>query len=116
MPRISQLGHLQLFPQFFTPIAILILFNFVKHPTNARIIILLSLTYLQLLAGIYLGWFLAFSLPLFVITAIIIDRKTSSKFSTYWSTNRLKIIVISISWLITTAVTFYPYIKAKSAD
>jgi hypothetical protein len=114
MPRISQLGHLQLFPQFFTPIAILILFNFVKYPTNARIIILLSLTYLQLLAGIYLGWFLAFSLPLFVITAIIIDRKTSSKFSTYWSTNRLKIIVISISWLITTAVTFYPYIKAKS--
>jgi hypothetical protein len=65
MPRIAQLTHQQLLPQFFTPLVFLVLWDFVKQPTTKRLILLLLLIYLQVLSGIYLGWFLIFSLLIF---------------------------------------------------
>ncbi len=114
MPRIVQLGHQQLLPQFFTPFVFLTGWEFVKQPTRKRLTLLLLLTYLQVLAGIYLGWFLLFSLLIFFVITYGLYSAARIKFLTYWHSNYIATITITLGWLGLTILTLFPYLQAKS--
>ena len=113
LPRITKIGHQQLLPQFFTPLAFIALWNFIKKPSNVKLAILLLLTYLQLLAGVYLGWFWIFSLFLFLGLVITLDKETRYRLLNYWSNNKKGVVGIVLIWLVTTVVTFLPYVRAR---
>lgn len=113
MPRIAKIGHQQLLPQFFTPLAFLALWEFVKKPTNIKLFLLLTSTYLQFLAGVYLGWFWIFSLIIFFVLISIFELEVKVKLLTYWKNNKKEISFIVLSWLFLNVITFLPYIKAK---
>ncbi|HEY9667273.1 MAG TPA: hypothetical protein V6C91_10745, partial [Coleofasciculaceae cyanobacterium] len=114
IPRIGQLAHPQLLPQFFTPIAFWVIWDFVKQPTRKRLTLLLMLIYLQVLAGVYLGWFLLFSLFIFFSVAYPLDREARSKILNYWRSDRKAIIGITLGWVILMVLTFLPYLEAKA--
>lgn len=114
MPRITQLGHQQLLPQFFTPFVFLASWEFVKHPTRKRLALLLLLTYLQVLAGIYLGWFLLFGLLIFFGITYGLYSEARTKLIAYWRSNYIATITITLSWLALMFITLFPYLEAKS--
>ncbi|MEH1822527.1 MAG: hypothetical protein V7L31_26240 [Nostoc sp.] len=111
--RSYQIFHQQLLPQFFTPLAFLNAWIFFDRPNNQRLNLLFLFSYLQLLAGIYLGWFLVFSLIIFFIIGYLLNHNAFTGFMTYCSYNYSKITTIIIFWLILTYVTFMPYINAN---
>ncbi|MEQ9667140.1 hypothetical protein [Coleofasciculus sp. G2-EDA-02] len=113
MPRIVKIGHQQLLPQFFTPLVFLTALNFMKKPTSKRLALLLLLTYLQILSGIYLGWFLMFSLPIFLGIAYKLESEARHRFITYWKKSHKQAIGITLGWLALTVFTLFPYLKAK---
>lgn len=114
MPRIAKIGHQQLLPQFFTPLVFLTSLRFMEKPTIKRLCLILLLTYLQILSGIYLGWFLIFSLPIFWGTAYKINSQNRDLLIIFWRNNYKKIIGIALGWLLLTVFTLFPYLKAKS--
>lgn len=114
MPRILTFGHQQLLPQFFTPLAFLAVWELVKRPTRKRLTLFLLLTYLQLLAGIYLGWFFLFSLLIFLGIVYGFYSEERTKFVAYWRSDRRAIISITLGWLALMLITLLPYLKAKS--
>ncbi|MGB5771606.1 MAG: hypothetical protein WBM32_17315, partial [Crocosphaera sp.] len=113
MPRIAQLTHQQLLPQFFTPLVFLVLWDFVKQPTTKRLILLLLLIYLQVLSGIYLGWFLIFSLLIFFPIVYLLDSEARHKAWTYGRQDWKAIIGTTVSWLFLMLITLRPYLQAK---
>jgi hypothetical protein len=114
MPRVFKLGHQQLLPQFFTPLAFLAMWEFVKQPTRKRLALFLLLTYLQVLAGIYLGWFLLFSLLIFFSITYGLYSEDRTKFLAYWRSDRKAIIAITLGWIALLVITLLPYLEAKS--
>ncbi|MBE9012460.1 hypothetical protein IQ250_19875, partial [Pseudanabaenaceae cyanobacterium LEGE 13415] len=72
--RIGRLFHSQLLPQFFTPLALLFIWKFLRQPTPNRLRLALACIFLQVAAGIYLGWFLLVSLLIFVPLLLWFDR------------------------------------------
>ncbi|MEH1829638.1 MAG: hypothetical protein V7L22_30595 [Nostoc sp.] len=116
MPRINQIGHQQLLPQFFTPLAFLIGWEFFLQPTRKKITLFLLLIYLQVLAGIYLGWFLLFSLPIFFAIAYkLAQASVRSNLLSYCRADYKAIITITLVWAATMFLTLFPYLEAKSA-
>lgn len=115
MPRINQIGHQQLLPQFFTPLAFLIGWEFFLQPTRKKITLFLLLTYLQVLAGIYLGWFLLFSLPIFFAIAYkLAPASVRCNLLSYCRADYKAIITITLVWAATMFITLLPYLEAKS--
>jgi len=112
MPRILQLGHQQLLPQFFTPLAFLSGWHFFQRPNRKDFLLFLIFIYLQVLAGIYLGWFLLFSLPIFFGIACIIEPEGISRLLTYWKTTWKLIIFSLLSWSTIMFLTLLPYLKS----
>jgi hypothetical protein len=78
--RVSQLGHQQLLPQFFSLVAVLALIKVFKPAThlsppslpksNFWIPVFFLAFVLQFYAGFYLGWFFAFGLLIFFLIAL----------------------------------------------
>ncbi|MEH2365195.1 hypothetical protein [Nostoc sp.] len=116
MPRINQIGHQQLLPQFFTPLAFLVGWEFFLQPTRKKITLFLLLIYLQVLAGIYLGWFLLFSLPIFFAIAYkLAPASLRHNLLSYCRADYKATIAIILVWAATMFVTLLPYLEAKSA-
>lgn len=114
LPRITQIGHQQLLPQFFTPLTFLVVWDFVKQPTRKRLILILLLSYLQLLAGVYLGWFLLLSLLIFFCIIYTINLELRNKIFIYLRSEYKAVIIIILGWLILIGWTFFPYLQAMS--
>jgi hypothetical protein len=122
MPRLVQLGHQQLLPQFFTPLALLFLWEFIRHPTRQRLALSLLFIYLQVLSGIYLGWFLLISLLFAVGVLWFLDRfgpreevgevwvRVLDFCRAYWTSVLLMLAV----WALGLALTLSPYMQIKS--
>lgn len=76
-PRLFKLLHIQLWPQFYTPLFMLFLFIFAScfssNPRRAHFALLGAAlcAALQLYAGFYLGWFLIFGFCIFIVVAFI---------------------------------------------
>ncbi|BAY31819.1 hypothetical protein NIES2107_37050 [Nostoc carneum NIES-2107] len=115
MPRINQIGHQQLLPQFFTPLAFLVGWEFFLRPTRKKIVLFLLLTYLQVLAGIYLGWFLLFTLPIFFTIAYKLSpASVRSNIILYFRSDFKAVITITLVWSAIMLGTLLPYFEAKS--
>ena len=66
LPRVTQIGHQQLLPHLFAPWAVLAAWRFMQRPTIGSFAGLLAASFAQLLASMYLGWFLLLGLAVFV--------------------------------------------------
>jgi len=114
LPKAIQLTHPQLLPQFFIPLVFLILWDFVKQPTTKRLGLVLLLIYLQVLSGIYLGWFLLFSLLIFFFVTYGLYLEARTKFISYCREAYIAIIPLILGWLGLMLLTLYPYLQAKA--
>jgi hypothetical protein len=114
MARVGQLSHPQLLPQFFTPFVFLASWEFIKQPSRKRLALLLLLTYLQVLSGIYLGWFLLLSLLIFFGITYKLYPEALAKLIAYWRSNYRATISIILGWLVLMILTLLPYLEAKS--
>jgi len=109
LPRASQVGHQQLLPQFFSVLALLFFWRFVKTKKFINFVFFEAFVYLQLLAGIYLGWFFLLSLaPLLLVT--VFWRRNESLLKLFL--NR-KTLASTLIFLLITAATFMPYYRAE---
>src|SRR5205807_8838200 len=79
LPRVTQIGHQQLLPHLFAPWAVLAAWRLIERPTLVAWTGLLAASYLQVLASIYLGWFLLAGLGLFAVVALLLDREARSR-------------------------------------
>jgi hypothetical protein len=111
MPRTAQIGHHQLFPQFFMPIAFLFIWNFLQKPSPNRLRWSLLFIYLQLLAGVYLGWYFIFSLIIFVPIVLGFDAAIRAQvfqyLRTYWKSTTIAVLI----WCALAVSLFLPYLR-----
>jgi hypothetical protein len=70
MPRGQQLNHLQLLPQFFTPLCFLCIVN-LRSLRAWAVWGVFGCAILQLYAAVYLGWFLALALGIVVLVGLV---------------------------------------------
>ena len=114
MPRIAQIGHQQLLPQFFTPLAFLVAWDFIRCPKNKQLALSLLLVYLQVLSSIYLGWFLIFSLIICAAIVCVLNSDIRYRLLTYFKQNYKVVIVIAITWILLMLALLAPYLQAKA--
>lgn len=74
MIRSNQVGHQQLLCQLFTAPAIALLWSYLQHGKTIDLLGLAACGTMQILACIYLGWFTAFAMALFLGMVLIFDR------------------------------------------
>ncbi len=113
MPRIIQISHQQLLPQFFTPLVFLFVWDFLKSPKNKQLALSLLFIYLQILSGVYLGWFLIFSLIILTVIVCILDLDTINRLLKYFKHNYKAVIVIATVWALLMFALLAPYIQAQ---
>jgi hypothetical protein len=113
MMRVVQLAHMQLLPQFCTPMALWQTWRFLRQPTIPRLCWILLLVYWQLLCGIYLGWFLLLVLAVMVMVAIVASKSIRSKFLSFLRSSWAGAIVITGLWLGGAYVFLAPYLETK---
>lgn len=109
LPRSSQIGHQQILIQFFSVFALWSLVKFVEIKRFRYFILFLVFIYLQVLAGIYLGWFLFFSLAVVALISLSYywDRKIFLLFFSAKAIMGWALLFLSL------AATFYPYYLIK---
>jgi hypothetical protein len=79
LQRVSHLGHGQLLPAAFAPLAIVALAKHVREPDRRLLAGFLLASVLQVAAGIYLGWFLILGCGLFGGLLLSVDRVLLSR-------------------------------------
>jgi hypothetical protein len=114
MPRIGQIYHQQLLPQFFTPLAFLFLWEFLKKPARKWLALSLLLIYWQLLAGIYLGWFLILTLGIFLLIVLGLNRSIGQRLLDYVKADYKAIIPILVVWMGLMFGLLHPYLEMKA--
>jgi hypothetical protein len=111
MPRITQLNHQQLLPQFYMSFAFLFVWQFIRKPNNSRLILALIFIYLQLLAGIYLGWFLLVSLPILVAVPLYRGHALRVALKNYFTKNKYTTVVVFLVWFASILGLLLPYVE-----
>jgi hypothetical protein len=111
--RIAQYAHVQLFPQFCTPICLWLAWRFFIKPSKLKWLFILITLYWQILCGIYLGWFLLLVLLIFTITVSLILPESRQKitvfFRNYWRFSSLSLG----AWMLLLYNLFQPYLDIK---
>ncbi|MCP5498262.1 MAG: hypothetical protein H7A25_00030 [Leptospiraceae bacterium] len=111
LPRLIQIGHQHLMPQFYTPLSFLFLFRFFDYDKIRYFYAFLIFAYLQFLASIYLGWFLLLALFI-MIPLLFISRKYRLVFMRNLFSKKLAYILLSIGCFgIMMFLTFKPYLE-----
>jgi hypothetical protein len=110
MPRMVQLARPQLLPQFYMPFAFLFVWQFIHKPNNSRLILALIFIYLQLLAGIYLGWFLLISLPILVAVPLFRSHALRVALKEYFTNNIKTTVVVFLVWVASVIALLFPYV------
>jgi hypothetical protein len=113
LPRLTQIGHQQLLPHLFAPWALLAAWQLVERPTLASLIGLLAASYLQVLASIYLGWFLLLGLGLFATAALLLDRAARTRLTIFLRAHWLAVAGVIVVWAGLMATLFAPYREAN---
>ncbi|HEX3356768.1 MAG TPA: hypothetical protein VHS31_07350 [Tepidisphaeraceae bacterium] len=116
LQRSQLINHQQLLPQFFFPLAIWAAGEFVARPTVAKLGALAASVFAQLLCGIYLGWFLAFSLLFLIPVLLIAHRDKRGEWLIFLRRRGWLAGVMLVFFAVVGAGFFWPYLKlAKSA-
>lgn len=76
----SQMAHPQLLGQFYAPLALFFLFRHLHTPASRWLALTAVFFLLQLIAGIYLGWFLMVGLACFAAAALLTDAGLRRRF------------------------------------
>lgn len=114
MPRIMQISHPQLFPQFFTPLALIYLFAMLRAPSVKHLNLFLLLTFWQLLAGIYLGWFLAFGSVVCVVVALAFDGRIRRRLPQFVGSHAVAIAASLAAWAVLLLAFIHPYLDSPN--
>ncbi|MBD1823987.1 hypothetical protein H6F51_16010 [Cyanobacteria bacterium FACHB-DQ100] len=110
-PRMGQLFHGQLLCQFYTPIAVLFIWKFLRKPTENRFYLALLFIFLQILAAYYHGWFLLFSLLLFVPIVLWLEDHYRQNLLLFLRRKWRSTIVAILVWISALIALFLPYLK-----
>src|SRR5262249_3816920 len=113
LPRVTQIGHQQLLPHLFAPWAVVAAWRLLERPTFASLIALLAAEYLQVLASIFLGWFLLFGLGLFTAAALPFDRAARTRLTSFLRAHWLAVAGVIVVWAGLMAALFAPYREAN---
>jgi hypothetical protein len=112
-PRLWQLGHIQLLPVFYAPLSLLMIERLVTAPSRSRVAILLLLVYLQLLSGIYLGWFLLLTLGILLPLRLAWDRDGRGRLADFCRRSWPSLALSLACWAAASYLTFRPYLAAS---
>jgi hypothetical protein len=113
LPRVIQIGHQQLLPHLFAPWAELAAWRLLERPTLPALAGLLAAAYLQVLASIYLGWFLLAGLGLFVTAVLVLDGAARIRLTSFLRARWLAAAGLIVVWAALMAVLFAPYHEAN---
>lgn len=110
----GQIGHPQLLGQFFAPPALYFLVRFLQAPSLIRLGAMAVFSFLQLMAGVYLGWFLFMGIGVYVLLAVSSNRNTRERVLVFLRTSLPGVAaVLGVMALIT--VTFMaPYLRMSA--
>jgi len=109
LPRQDQIVHLHMQPHFYAPFAVWHVRQMLVNPKMRNWVCLLALTAAQVLSSIHLGWFLVFSLAVFVVVYCFVDRGTWPRLKTFFRAQTVMAALAAAVWLIGLALFFYPY-------
>lgn len=109
LPRLGQVGHQQLLPQFYSALALFFLFKFMESRKLKHFLFFEACVYLQVLAGIYLGWFLMLSISLLILVSAFFykDKFSLRSFLNY------RILISVFAFFAVLAITLFPYYSAQ---
>jgi hypothetical protein len=83
MARVNQINHQQLLPQMFAPLAVVAIWRFLREPNSRLLAGFVFAFVLQVSCSIYLGWFLALGLAIFVAILLAADRSSLGRIRDY---------------------------------
>jgi hypothetical protein len=98
LPRLTQIGHQQLLPNMFAPLALVFLWRFLDTPSIARLAGVLVASYLQFLSSIYLGWFLILALVVFTVEFWLVAEGAGSKSADFLRRSWLPAMALLAFW------------------
>jgi len=109
-PRLAQMDHQQLLPQFFTVFALYGLFRFFRpaRMSSAQGIHLFFLgSVLQLWAGFYLGWFLFFGVLVLAVWALSLSRHRTPLLQRLCAHRRSVMLAAGVSILVAAPMAYH---------
>ncbi len=113
--RAVRLSHAQLLPQFLTPIALFYLWQFIQRPTKRIFLLLLGLSYWQILCGVYLGWFLLFGMAVKLLVMVILRSPLRWPPIIQFVQQKWGFILVSTAiWAIGVWGLFAPYLRVQA--
>lgn len=113
LPRITQIGHQQMWPQLFAPLALLCILRFLQSPSVVLLAGALVMTLAQVLASIYLGWFLVLGIAVLAIVSAIFDRSALERWGAFLRNHWLGVtLLLAISAGVLAAILL-PYFEAN---
>ena len=107
--RSMLIKHQQMLPHFFLPLAIWAAWEWSRRPTLWKVAAVAVCIYLQLLCGIYLGWFLLFSL-LILLPLLIIRHEPRREAPRFLRERWLSTGVVVVVFVGVMGATFWPYL------
>jgi hypothetical protein len=113
MPRVVQIGHQQLLPHLFAPWAVLAAWAFLQRPAVGSLAGLLAASFAQLLASIYLGWFLLAALAIFGVAAVLRDREVRRSIGDFLRLHWLAVLGLVATWAGLVTLLTAPYREAN---
>lgn len=111
-PRLLQVGHLHILTAFYSPLVLLCLVRLLAAPDRRRLAALLAVLYLQLMSGIYLGWFLLFGLAILVPLALLLDLAAARRLGAFVRHRPLYCALALLAWVGLTYLSFRPFLLA----
>jgi hypothetical protein len=115
LPRLAQLGHQQLLPHLFAPWAAYAAWRFLARPSAAALAGALAASYAQVLASVYLGWFLLLGLGLFAAAFALLDRGTVGRVGGFLRRRWPAAVALVAAWAGFMALLMAPY-RAANRD
>jgi hypothetical protein len=113
LPRLAQLGHQQLLPHLFAPWALYAAWGWSQRPTVAALAGLLAASYAQVLASVYLGWFLLLGLGLFAAAVAVFDRGVIVRVGEFLRRRWPAAVALIAAWAGCMALLMAPYREAN---
>jgi hypothetical protein len=113
LPRVTQIGHQQMLPHLFAPWAVLAARRFLRLPTIGPLAGLLAATFAQLLAGMYLGWFLLLGLTVFAVVVLVGEPGLLRPLVEFVRRHWLAVLGTIAAWAGLLALLLAPYREAN---
>lgn len=112
LQRAAHLNHGQLLPAAFTPLALLALVLHAREPSRLRLGAVLGATFLQVAAGIYLGWLLLLGAAVFAGLLLALDGDARRRQFEWVRSSAGFLLAAVAAWLGALALFLRPYLVA----